>query len=423
MEVNKKTLRTVFFGALGCIFIYWLLHETQRMADLVTQTRMIFFPFLLGSVIAFILNVPMRAIERSLSGIKKLPLRRMLAMLLTLASLFLVIALVVGLIIPQLRTTVNALVSELPGFFARTERSIREYLGKHPEILNFLQNNTELSKFDWTNLDWATIVKHAATIAGNSVSAIFNGALSAVGSVADFMTNLIIGLVFSVYCLNRKEVLARQGKRILYSFLPERICDEIVRILRLTNTTFSSFISGQCLEACILGGMFAVAMSIFRMPYVTLVSVLVAVTALVPLVGAFVGCVLGALFILVDSPVQAVSFVILFLILQQIEGNLIYPRVVGTSIGLPGMWVLLAVTVGGKLMGIAGMLLMIPLASVVYVLLREITDKRLAQRQIPPEKLRDQPPELKSQQRKARRQEKALGKKTAKAEAKKEKKK
>ena len=407
MEVNKKTMRTVFLGALGCIFIYWLLHETQRMADLMTQIKLIFFPFLLGSIIAFILNVPMRAIERNLSGIKNLTLRRTLAMLLTLASLFLVIALVVGLIIPQLTVTVKSLVSELPGFFGRTEQFVREYLEKHPEILNFLQNNTELSKFDWTNLDWATLVRHAVTIAGNSVSAIFNGAVSAVGSVADFLTNLVIGLVFSVYCLSRKEVLARQGKRILYSFLPEHICDEIVRILRLTNSTFSSFISGQCLEACILGGMFAVSMSIFRMPYVSLVSVLVAVTALVPLVGAFVGCVVGALFILVDSPLQAVSFVILFLILQQIEGNLIYPRVVGTSIGLPGMWVLLAVTVGGKLMGIAGMLLMIPLASVLYVLLREITDKRLAQRQIPADKLQDQPPDLKSQQRKARRKEKA----------------
>ena len=414
MEVNKKTLRTVFIGALGCIFAYWLLHETQRMADLVTQTKMIFFPFLLGSVIAFILNVPMRAIERGLSGVKKPVLRRMLSMLLTLAAIFLVIALVVGLIIPQLNKTVKSLVSELPGFFARTEASIRDYLSRHPEILNFLQNNTELSQFDWTNLDWATIVRHAVSIAGNSVSAIVSGTVSAVGSVADFMTNLVIGLVFSIYCLGRKEVLARQGKRLLYAFLPEHVCDEIVRILRLTNSTFSSFISGQCLEACILGGMFAIAMSIFRMPYVSLVSVLVAVTALVPLVGAFVGCVLGALFILVDSPVQAVSFVILFLVLQQIEGNLIYPRVVGTSIGLPGMWVLLAVTVGGKLMGIAGMLLMIPLVSVVYVLLREITDKRLAQRNIPPDKLQDQPPALKSQERKVRRQEKAQVKKAEK---------
>lgn len=416
MEINKKTMRSLLFGALACIVAYWLLHETERMANLITQIKVIFSPFLLGAIMAFILNVPMRAIERGISGIKRLPLRRMLSMLLTLIALFLVIALVVGLIIPQLVTTVKSLVSELPGFFGRTEKFIREFMVNHPEITAFLEENTDLDK-----LDWASLVKNAATVAGNSVSAIFNGAVIAVGSVTDFFTNLIIAIVFSIYCLHRKEVLARQGKRLIYSFLPERVCDEIVRILRLANTTFSSFISGQCLEACILGAMFAVSMSIFRMPYVSLVSVLVAVTALVPMVGAFVGCVLGALFILVDNPMQAVSFVILFLILQQIEGNLIYPRVVGTSIGLPGMWVLLAVTVGGKLMGIGGMLLMIPVASVVYVLMREITEKRLARRQIPLDKLQDQPPELKSQQRKAKRQEKAQIKKAIKEENQKEK--
>ncbi len=167
----------------------------------------------------------------------------------------------------------------------------------------------------------------------------------------------------------------------------------------MTNATFSNFLSGQCLEACILGCLFAVSMAIFRMPYIPLVSVLVAVTALVPVVGAFVGCIVGAFFILVDDPILAIWFVVLFLVLQQIENNMIYPRVVGTSIGLPGMWVLLAVTVGGELMGVGGMLLMIPLVSVLYALLREITDSRLKKRQIPEEKLQDQPPELRSRLR------------------------
>ena len=166
--------------------------------------------------------------------------------------------------------------------------------------------------------------------------------------------------------------------------------------MRLTNTTFSNFISGQCLEAIILGCLFAVTMLILKMPYIPLVSVIIAVTALIPVVGAFVGCVLGAFFILVDNPLQAVTFVIMFLILQQLENNLIYPRVVGTSIGLPGMWVLVAVTIGGDLMGVGGMLIMIPLASVLYTLLREFTDKRLLERGIPAEKLMEQPPEIKS---------------------------
>ena len=170
--------------------------------------------------------------------------------------------------------------------------------------------------------------------------------------------------------------------------------DEIIRVLRLVNSTFSNFISGQCLEAFILGCLFAVAMALFKMPYIPLVSVVIAVTALIPVVGAFVGCIVGAFFILVDDPLQALTFIAMFLVIQQLENNLIYPRVVGTSIGLPGMWVLVAVTVGGGIMGVGGMLLMIPLASVCYTLAREITDKRLAERNIPEEKLMDQPPEL-----------------------------
>ena len=213
----------------------------------------------------------------------------------------------------------------------------------------------------------------------NSLSVIATGAYSAVGGVANALVDMVIGIVFSLYCLARKEILARQGRRVLYAFLPESFVDEAIRILRLTNTTFSNFISGQCLEAVILGALFAVSMAIARMPYIPLVSVLIAVTALVPIVGGFVGCVLGAFFILVNDPLQAVAFVIMFLVLQQLEGNLIYPKVVGTSLGLPGIWVLAAVTVGGGIMGIGGMLLGVPLAAAAYWILREDVNSHLAE--------------------------------------------
>ena len=214
--------------------------------------------------------------------------------------------------------------------------------------------------------------------------------------------NAFISVAFSFYALSRKEILARQGRRILYSIIPERSSDEVIRILRLTNTTFSNFISGQFLEAIILGCLFAVAMAVFGMPYIALVSVIIAVTALVPLVGAFVGCFLGAFFIMVDNPVQALTFIAMFLVIQQLENNLIYPRVVGTSIGLPGMWVLAAVTIGGELMGVGGMLIMIPFTSVMYALLREFTERRLAERNIPVWKLNNQPPEIKPRFTKSR---------------------
>ncbi len=196
--------------------------------------------------------------------------------------------------------------------------------------------------------------------------------------------------------MSSKERLACQGRVLLYAYLPERWADETVRILRIANSTFSNFISGQCIEVLILGSMFAVTMYLFKMPYVPLVSVLVAVTAFIPIVGAWIGCILGAFFILVNDPMQAVWFIVLFLILQEIENNLVYPRVVGTSIGLPSMWVLFAVTIGGSLMGVAGMILMIPLFSVVYTVLREYALRRVKVRQIDPDKLRDHPPELKS---------------------------
>lgn len=182
--------------------------------------------------------------------------------------------------------------------------------------------------------------------------------------------------------------------------------------MQLTNSTFSNFISGQCLEACILGCLFAVTMAIFKMPYIPLVSVIIAVTALIPVVGAFVGCFVGAFFILVNDPMQSLTFIALFLVLQQLENNLIYPRVVGTSIGLPGMWVLVAVTIGGEIMGVAGMLLMIPLASVLYALAREFTNRRLRERSIPAEKLQNNAPEFKShfQRNKERKEQQKLQK-------------
>lgn len=402
MEINKKAFRRLIGGVVLCIFVYWLLHETERVTAFLGGIVSLLSPFVIGAALAFILNVPMRSIERFLlQGVQKLSIRRAIAILLTIVIILLVIAVVVVLLVPQVDATVQSLVGELPAFFERTEIAVGEFLENNPEAMEWLNANTDLEDFDWMS-----IVQKVATIAGNSVTVILNSAISVFGSIVSAIVTAIIAIVFAIYGLSRKEVLARQGRRLLYSFLPERISDEIIRIMRLTNSTFSNFISGQCLEACILGCMFAIAMAIFGMPYIPLVSVLVAVTALVPLVGAFVGCIFGALFILVDSPLLALWFVVLFLVLQQIEGNLIYPKVVGTSIGLPGMWVLLAVTIGADTMGVGGMLVMIPLASVLYALLREFTDFRLKQLKIDPEKVKDQPPLLKSNFKEKRKQAK-----------------
>ena len=391
MHIDKKVLRNLFFVAGGCVVLAWLLNDTARFHTMLTVIWDLFAPFVTGAGIAFVFNVPMRGIERQLEDVKRPGLRRGLAIVLTIFMLVLILTFVVELLIPQIQKTVESLVETIPSFAKRTVDKLVTFLDVHPELNQIVSANVDLE-----HIDWAKLIEKTATMVGNSVAHIMGGTFNAIGSVTSAVVDTFIGIVFSIYCLARKEILAEQGKRILYSILPEHTTDEIVRVMRLTNRTFSNFISGQCLEACILGCLFAVSMLIFRMPYIPLVSVIIAVTALVPVVGAFVGCVLGAFFILVDSPIQALSFVAMFLVLQQLENNLIYPRVVGTSIGLPGMWVLVAVTIGGQIMGVAGMLLMIPLSSVLYTLTGEFTEKRLAERHIAPEKLETKPPEVHS---------------------------
>lgn len=380
MEMNRKTYWQIVGGVILCIVVYWLLHETQRVADAFTSVYSVLSPFISGAAFAFVLNVPLSAIERKLDWIPNNGLRRAVAIILTIVLFMAIVALVVLLLVPQIQKTVDSIKASLPGFITRTENLVNSLVERHPALYESLRRVTNK---DSVNLD--TFFENLLAQAENGFSTFLTGAFdafgavtSAIGSITGAVFDMIIGLFFSFYCLAAKDKLSRQGKSLLYAFLPEKTAQEFIRILSLTRETFSGFISGQCLEAIILGSMFAIAMWITGMPYVPLVSVLVAVTALVPMVGAFVGCIFGALFILVDNPVQAVWFVVLFLVLQQMEDNIVYPKVMGKSIGLPGIWVLMAVSIGGDLMGVAGMLVMIPVASVLYALLRELTYKRLA---------------------------------------------
>lgn len=391
MERNKKDLIKIFGGVALCIVLYWVLSDFARLATFFDNVENILSPFVVGAVIAFILNVPMRAIEKWFKKMKSSAARRALSIVITMVLVLLALTGVVYLLVPQLTETIQTLIDTLPGFLNRCVEGVTKYLNEHPELLQWVNENT-----DFTNINWSDLIQKAVSWISGSLDAIINGAFSTVINLGTGIFNAVVSLVFALYCLARKEILARQGRKIAYAVLPEKAADEIVRILRMGNTTFSNFISGQVLEAFILGMMFVVSMSIFRMPYVLLVSVIISITALVPIVGAFAGCIIGAFFILVNDPVQAFWFVVLFLVLQQIEGNLIYPRVVGTSIGLPGMWVLLAIAVGGSLMGVGGMLLMIPFSSVLYALAREYTDKRLEKKGIDKKKLQDQPPVLRS---------------------------
>ncbi len=391
MEISKKTLKNIFIGVGACIVLYWLLIETERVKAVLRFIKNVVSPFLVGASFAFILNVPMRSIEGVLRKVSNAPLRRTIAVVLTMIIVLLVLALVFWLLVPQLIDTLQSLIPKLSTFFVDSEAKIQKYLNENPKLMQWVTDNT-----DFENWDWASLVQKLVTMVSNSLSTIVSGAFLAIGSSITFVMNLFISVVFAIYCLFQKENLARQGRKLLYAFLPERFSDGAIRVLRLTNATFSNFLSGQCIEVLILGGLFAISMAIFRMPYIPLISVLIAVTAFIPIVGAWVGCILGAFLILINDPSQAVWFVIMFLVIQEIENNLIYPKVVGTSIGLSGMWVLVAISVGGSLMGVAGMFLMIPVASVLHTLLSEVTAKRLQARNIHADKIREHPPEFKS---------------------------
>ena len=392
MHIDKKLMRRIFLIIAGAIVFAWLVLDTARATLLFRRMWELIAPFVIGAGIAFIFNVPMRSIENQLDGVHKTGLRRSLALVLTLMCLVLLIMFVFELLVPQIRLTLASLAETIPAFIDRTAQKLMVLIEENPELGIWIQD-----AFDLESLNWTDIIRNVLTWLANQIKGLMGGAVNVIGNVTSGIVNTVISIVFAIYCLSRKEILARQCRRVLYSVLSEKRADEVIRVTRLTNVTFSNFISGQCLEAVILGCLFAVVMAILKMPYIPLVSVIIAITALIPVVGAFVGCVVGAFFILVNDPIQALTFIAMFLVLQQLENNLIYPRVVGTSIGLPGMWVLVAVTIGGEIMGVGGMLAMIPLTSVLYTLAREFTNRRLAERGIPEEKLQDHPIQITSQ--------------------------
>lgn len=373
--MDKRTVKTIAGIAGGSILLYWTLQNLTFVTHLLGSFFSLLSPLLLGAVIAFILNVPMRSIEKRLP--KKLKnFRRPISMLLTLLLFLGIAAMVLLLLVPQLNATGRIIARRLPQFWADAQQFLSDTLVQYPVLEERLAAAAEL--------DWQSILNTVVEWAKRGGLALVGNAATAATGIVSGVIQFFISCVFAVYILFQKENLARQLKMLLYAYLPEKRAGQLVEVSRLTNRTFTNFLSGQCMEACILGCMFAVGMLLFRMPFVALISVLIAVTALIPIFGAFIGCFVGAFLILVQNPMQAVWFVVLFLVIQQLEGNLVYPRVVGNSVGLPSIWVLLAVTVGGSTLGVMGMLVMIPLFSVIYSLLRGMTRDRLASRKIDP---------------------------------------
>ena len=339
MEFNRETMKKIRSLILFAAFILVCLWKYQMIFH-------VLFPFALGGAIALILNVPMDFVERHLfrqagkvRGRFARKAARPVSLLLVLLLAAAVAAVVSFLLVPQLGRT-----------FEELKGNIRAYT---PRLL-------ELQK----EVDWKGIAVTAAR--------------SVVSKVAAFL----IAFAFALYILLQKEKLGRQVRTVLFAFVRRGRAEAALEVCAFTYRTFAGFLAGQCVEALILGGLFVVSMLILKIPYALLMGVVISVTALVPVFGAFVGCGAGVILIFLEDPVKALVFLILFLVLQEIEGDLIYPHVVGNSVGLPSIWVLVAVTVGGNLMGLVGMLIFIPLVSVLYTLLREWVYRRLREKKL-----------------------------------------
>lgn len=374
-EKLKQTRRMILFVA----GILLALKYSETVFWAIGVLLEIMKPFLYGGVIAFILNIPLRFIESKIlknwKGKIADRIKRPLSILLSILFVILLINIVIMTVVPQLGKTLVEIGYQIPIFASAVVERLEAVSKEYPQLESYI---VELETIE---IDWKSAVDSLIQFMKTGMTNFLSSTVTVAGSIIGGTMNLFIGFVFALYILGQKEVLSNQGKRIISAFCPAHMERRILSICSIAYRNFSNFISGQCTEAVILGCMFVITMTIFRMPYAILVGVLIAFTALIPIVGAFIGCFVGAFLILVNNPIQAVGFVVMFLVLQQIEGNLIYPKVVGNKVGLPSIWVLLAVSVGGSLFGVAGMLFFIPLVSTIYMLFRDMVNERNSKKQ------------------------------------------
>lgn len=374
MKMKKDILemRKWIILILIAIFSYWGLNNFDKLLGVINTGYKVLEPFILGGVIAFVLNILVNKIEKYLNKWiknRRFKLVRFISIILSLLIFILVIVFTAFLLIPELIENIQMLMGSVPGLIGDAQNSILNLLDKYPDIQN------EISKMFAESGNVSTIIS-------NVLNYFITGAIGFIGSLVSSFITIFTAIIFAIYMLAQKEYLIRGTKKVLYSLLNKKRADKLVEIGTLANKTFSKFRSGQCLEAIILGGLMFIAFTISGFPYALMLAVLTAITSLIPIFGALIAMVIGAILIGIGDPVQAIIFVIVFQVVQQIEGNFIYPRVVGASVGLSPLWTLLAITVGGNLFGIPGILLGLPVASVLYALIKELVNGRLKNKAI-----------------------------------------
>ena len=380
MQLDKENIKKIRWLIAFAILLYLGVQNLHIVISTVRVLLGFLFPFIIGFGIAFILNIPMKFIEHHLFG-KALKqekktaqkLARPVSLVLSICFVICIIVIVMLVVVPELGATFVNIAKKIEENIPVFQKWIDNVFGNNPEVVKWAQS---------LDIEPGKIIDSVLGVLKNGVNNIVSSTVSITIGLLTTAMNVSIGFVFACYVLLQKEKLLQQIKKAMYAMFPEKPVRYPAHVWNLANRIFSSFITGQCIEAVILGSMFFVSMTILHFPYAMLVGVLISFTALIPLFGGIIGCWVAFFLILMISPVKAVLFLGLFLILQQIEGNLIYPHVVGGSVGLPSIWVLVAVTLGGSLMGIAGMLIFIPTVSVIYTLFREWVYARLEKKQL-----------------------------------------
>lgn len=379
--MKKISLKTLF-AITGCAFLFYLgVHYWQGLSEFFKNLFSAMMPLFIGFIIAYALNLVMGAYENVFFPKAKAPfvkkIRRPVCLVLSLVTLAAIVAVIIWLVLPQLISCIKLVISLLPSGINRLLDLIEEHHLLSKEIVSALES-----------IDWKARFEQILSMVTNGVTGMVDFLIQALTRVISTVITAFFSLIFAIYLLLAKEKLKKQSSTLLEILLPEKITKQISYVLYNLNVSFRRYLIGQCTEAVILGVLCGIGMMILKLPYAAMISALIAFTALIPIAGAYIGAAIGAFMILTISPVKALVFLIFLLILQQLEGNLIYPRVVGSSIGLPGIWVLAAVTVGGSLGGIPGMFLGVPLVACAYRILRDFVNaKQKEKNPLPEEKI------------------------------------
>lgn len=381
MEFNKHNIRSILFIISCSIILLVLLQNISHVWDLLKGVLGLISPLLIGFFIAFILNVLLRLIENGLfAPLNKkkykfwMKSKRSICLLLTIAVISGALFILLFQIIPELKRTYNLAKDQMPSYM--------QQLTIWNEQLGVWLSSYGITLPKW-NIDWDKILDWFNQFSQMESNDFFGRIIDITGSIFSGIFNIVTGFIFAIYILLQKEKLFSQVKRMMYAYLPINSVNYIVYVSQISNRVFSRFVTGQFTEALIIGVLCFIGMKILSMPHALVIGSLVGFTALIPVFGAFIGTAIGAFLILMENPMQAFWFIVFIIVLQRIEGDFIYPKVVGSSIGLPGMWVLLAVLVGASTYGIIGMLVAVPLFSVIYTLIRDGVSKRLKKKGIP----------------------------------------